>query len=106
MLLNSCCSRAATQLISDYMELTKLAKKILPSCAVNSLRHAKWERERRRVAALPALTENDFTDILRDDLYLTAGDLVYVHSGMDELNLMFPFYRILFLIQEVIGPAG
>ena len=37
---------------------------------------------------------------------LRSGDLVYVHSGMDGLNLAFPFYRILFLIREVIGPAG
>ena len=88
------------------MELTKLAKKLLPSGAFDSLRHAKWERERRRVATLPPLTKNDFGEILRNDLNLTAGDLVYIHSGMDGLNLSFPFYRILFLIQEVIGPRG
>src|SRR5437764_539182 len=88
------------------MELRKLAKSILPSRAFDSLRHAKWERERRRVASLPPLTEKDFNDILVDDLGLTSSDLVYVHSGMDGLNLSFPFYRILFLIQEVIGAGG
>jgi aminoglycoside 3-N-acetyltransferase len=88
------------------MSLQKLAKSILPKRAVDSLRHAKWERERRRVAALPPLTERDFREILANDLRLASGDLVYVHSGMDGLNLGFPFYRILFLIQEVIGPGG
>src|SRR3989475_3851755 len=88
------------------MELRKLAKSILPTRTIDSLRHAKWERERRRVATLPPLTKNDFGEILRNDLNLTAGDLVYIHSGMDGLNLSFPFYRILFLIQEVIGPRG
>jgi aminoglycoside 3-N-acetyltransferase len=88
------------------MEIRKLAKAILPQKAVISLRHAKWERERRRVASLPPLAENDFAHILADDLNLAAGDLVYVHSGMDGLNLTFPFYRILFLIQEIIGPGG
>ncbi|MFN2576655.1 MAG: AAC(3) family N-acetyltransferase [Pyrinomonadaceae bacterium] len=88
------------------MELTRLAKKLLPSGAFDSLRHAKWERERRRVASLPPLTEKDFRDILIDYLNLAPGDLIYVHSGMDGLNLSFPFYRILFLIQEVIGPRG
>jgi aminoglycoside 3-N-acetyltransferase len=88
------------------MELRKLAKTILPSRAISSLRHAKWERERRRVAALPALSENDFRKILRAELGLADGDLVYVHSGMDGLNLDFPFYRILFLIQEIIGKDG
>jgi aminoglycoside 3-N-acetyltransferase len=88
------------------MEFGKLAKKILPKRAVDSLRHAKWERERRRVASLPPLTERDFKEILTNELRLTSGDLVYVHSGMDGLNLEFPFYRILFLIQEIIGPSG
>src|SRR5256714_11960725 len=101
-----CCSGAVRQRISDSMELTKLAKKLLPSGAFDSLRHAKWERERRRVASLPPLTKSDFKNILVDNLNLAAGDLVYVHSGMDGLNLSFPFYRILFLIQEVIGPRG
>lgn len=88
------------------MELAKLAKTILPGRAFNSLRRAKWERERRRVASLRPLTEDDFRILLTDHLQLTSGDLVYVHSGMDGLNLSFPFYRILFLIQEVIGGQG
>jgi len=88
------------------MDLQKLARTVLPGRALAHLRRAKWERERRRVAALPPLTEEDFTRILAGDLGLAAGDLVYVHSGMDGLSLAFPFYRILFLIQEVIGPDG
>ena len=88
------------------MAFRKLAKSILPKRAVDSLRHAKWERERRRVASLPPLSETDFKEILSNDLRLASGDLVYVHSGMDGLNLAFPFYRILFLIQEIIGPRG
>lgn len=88
------------------MDLQRIAKSILPAGAVASLRRAKWERERRRVASLPPLTEEDFRKILTGDLGLAAGDLVYVHSGMDGLNLAFPFYRSLFLIQEVIGRGG
>src|SRR3954453_6044039 len=91
---------------SNKMQFSKLAKAVLPKRAVDSLRHAKWERERKRVATLAPLTEADFKEILTNDLRLTSGDLVYVHSGMDGLNLSFPFYRILFLIQEVIGPRG
>src|SRR5690242_8104985 len=88
------------------MSIQKLAKSILPARAFDSLRHAKWERERRRVASLPPLTESDFNSALIDDMNLAAGDLVYVDSVMDGLNLTFPFYRILYLIQEVIGPGG
>ena len=88
------------------MDLQRLARTILPDRAVTSLRRAKWARECRRVASLPPLTEEDFQEILAGDLNLTEGDLVYVHSGMDGLNLAFPFYRILFLIREVIGASG
>ncbi len=88
------------------MDLQKIARTVLPGRALAQLRRAKWELERRRVASLSPLTEEVFTKILVDDLGLAAGDLVYVHSGMDGLNLAFPFYRILFLIQEVIGSSG
>jgi aminoglycoside 3-N-acetyltransferase len=88
------------------MDLQRIARTILPDRAVTSLRRAKWARECRRVASLPPLTEKDFREILVTNLNLGAGDLVYVHSGMDGLNLEFPFYRILFLIREVIGPSG
>jgi len=88
------------------MDLQRIAKTILPDRAVTSLRRAKWARECRRVASLPPLAEKDFREILANDLNLSEGDLVYVHSGMDGLNLAFPFYRILFLIREIIGPSG
>jgi len=88
------------------MDLRRIARAVLPTRAVTSLRRAKWERERRRVASLPPLNEEDFRKILVKDLNLSEGDLVYVHSGMDGLNLAFPFYRILFLIREVIGSSG
>src|SRR6266404_9348025 len=88
------------------MDLQRTAKTILPAGVVAHLRRAKWERERRRVASLLPLSEDHFTNILAGDLGLQSGDVVYVHSGMDGLNLAFPFYRILFLIQQVIGPGG
>src|SRR5215471_13215141 len=100
------CEADRTDLHQSKMQLSKIAKAVLPKRAVDSLRHAKWKRERKRVASLPPLTEAVFTEILGNDLRLTSGDLVYVHSGMDGLNLEFPFYRILFLIQKVIGPKG
>jgi len=88
------------------MDLQRIAKTILPSRAITSLRRAKWERERRRVVSLPPLNEDDFRNILIDQLGLRTRDLVYVHSGIDGLSLSFPFYRILFLIKEVIGCGG
>lgn len=88
------------------MDLQKIARAILPESFVTLLHRAKWESERRRLAAQLPLTEEDFTGILVNDLGLRTGDVVYVHSATDRLNLTFPFYRILSLIQETIGPSG
>src|SRR5437870_4531067 len=88
------------------MKLQRIARIILPPSAVVSLRRAKHRRERRRIVSLPSLTEQNFRELLTDQLGLRAGDLVYVHSGMDGLNLNFPFYRILSLIQKAIGARG
>ena len=88
------------------MDFQKIAKTILPESAEALLHRAKLKFERRRLAAHPPLTEEDFTDILVNSLGLRPGDVVYVHSASDRLNLAFPFYRILFLIQETIGPSG
>lgn len=88
------------------MDLRNFAKAVLPDRTVASLRHAKWRRARRRVSSLTPLSETFFRSVLTDDLKVGTGDVIYVHSGMDALNLDFPFYRVLFLIQEIIGPAG
>src|SRR5205085_12038787 len=43
---------------------------------------------------------------LTGQLRLTANDVVYVHSSIDRMHLAFPFYRILSLLREVVGPTG
>jgi aminoglycoside 3-N-acetyltransferase len=93
----------------DYlneMDFQKIARTILPESAEGLLHRAKLKLERRRLASLAPLTEQDFIDILVKNLGLRTGDVVYVHSATDRLNLAFPFYRTLFLIQETIGPSG
>ena len=88
------------------MSVTSIARRILPAEVIASLTRTKKRLNRARVNRLPLLSEKAFTDILRDDLLLTSGDTVYVHSSVDQLNLEFPFYRVLPLIQNVIGPQG
>lgn len=88
------------------MDITEIAKKILPTRLQDSLKRARKKAQRARIEKLPVLTEKDFTDILTGELWLKEGDAVYVGSSVDGLNLGFPFYRILPLIQDVIGPKG
>ena len=88
------------------MSVASIARKILPAEVIASLTRTKKRLNRARVSRLPLLSEKAFTDILRNELLLTSGDTVYVHSSVDQLNLGFPFYRVLPLIQNVIGPQG
>jgi aminoglycoside 3-N-acetyltransferase len=88
------------------MSLTDAVRKFLPEEMAASL--ARWRRRARRarVERLPPLSERRFADILEADLGLATGDTVYVGSAVDRLHLDFPFYRILGLIRERIGPTG
>jgi aminoglycoside 3-N-acetyltransferase len=88
------------------MSIAGLAKKFLPAVAYESIVRKKKERERARLARLPRLTEAGLTEILTGDLRLATGDVVFVHSSLDQLNLDFPFYRVLTLLRQVIGPRG
>jgi aminoglycoside 3-N-acetyltransferase len=88
------------------MSVNDLARKLLPGSAVEGLIRFRKRRERGRVARLPLLTEAAFADILAGELGLTEGDAVFVHSAVDQLNLDFPFYRVLALLRRVVGARG
>jgi aminoglycoside 3-N-acetyltransferase len=88
------------------MGLREFTKKILPKSTVSSLTRLKKRFDRARVARLPLLNEKSFKDILANQLRLTRGDTVFVHSSIDRLNLEFPFYRALTLLREVVGEHG
>jgi aminoglycoside N3'-acetyltransferase len=64
----------------------------------------KWKRQ--RIARLAPLDVDGFAGILREDLCLARGDVVFVHSSIDYLNLGFSFFRVFSLLQEVVGPEG
>ena len=81
-------------------------KKVLPESAVEFLRRAKLRRGKEKISSLPALTEDDFKDILVSHLGLTTGDTVFIHSSVDQLNLAFPYGRMLSLVREVVGDGG
>jgi aminoglycoside 3-N-acetyltransferase len=88
------------------MSIKELARRVLPEGAVASLGRVQKSLKRARLARLPVLTEDSLTEILVNHLELAKGDTVFVHSSMDQLNLSFPFYRVLSLIRSVIGEEG
>jgi aminoglycoside 3-N-acetyltransferase len=83
-----------------------ILKRVLPAKLLPHVRQIYQNRIRARIQALPALTEIMFTNILRHELELKDGDVVFIHSAVDRLHLAFPFYRILSLIRKIIGEHG
>ncbi|MGB8509145.1 MAG: AAC(3) family N-acetyltransferase [Pyrinomonadaceae bacterium] len=88
------------------MSVRALAEKLLPHGISAAVARAARKLRRAKIARLPQLSESDFARILADDLGLVAGDTVFVHSSVDRLNLGFPFYRVLSLVREAVGPQG
>jgi aminoglycoside 3-N-acetyltransferase len=88
------------------MSIREIAAKILPESTFAKVIRAGKKMRRARVERLPQLSEREFREILTVQLGLMPGDVVYVHSSVDRLNLGFPFYRILSLMREVIGEKG
>jgi aminoglycoside 3-N-acetyltransferase len=88
------------------MSIREIAKKILPQGTFEKALRAGKRIQRARIERLPQLSESDFLKILTEQLGLVKDDVVYVHSSVDRLHLAFPFYRILSLLREVIGPNG
>jgi aminoglycoside 3-N-acetyltransferase len=88
------------------MSLKDLVKRVLPATTLDAIGRARQKSRQARVSSLPLLSETSFKKILVSELGLAEGDTVFVHSSIDQLNLGFPFYRVLPLLQEVTGRRG
>ena len=44
--------------------------------------------------------------ILKENLNIKKNDIVFIHSSVDNLNLDFPFYKIINIILEIVGENG
>lgn len=87
-------------------DLKRVLQQFIPAPILPYARRIHHRRLRARVAALPPVTEDIFRKILTDDLRLKNGDVVFIHSSIDRLNLDFPFYRVLHLIRQIVGDDG
>jgi len=86
--------------------INKIVKELLPEKAVRLIRKIRRTRRRARVGSLPVLTQKGLKEIFAGPLQLRAGDVVVIHSSLGNLNLGFPYDRILSLIREIVGDEG
>ncbi len=81
-----------------------LARRLLPGVAYAVGK--KWMRHRRRQHQAPPLSEEAFVEILKNKLALDSGDVVFVHSSLDRLQLGCSFMRVLPALRRAVGPEG
>lgn len=81
-------------------------KSALPENALAVARRLRMRLRKAKVKAMPALTEEGLQSILSDQLGLVAGDIVIIHSSMDQLHLAFSFGRIISIVRSIIGEQG
>jgi aminoglycoside 3-N-acetyltransferase len=85
------------------MLVGKIILKYLPFGYYRKIRN--WYRDLIKSIHKP-LSESDFRSILSGKLGIGYGDVVFVHSSVDKLNLGFNPYRVLSILQEITGTEG
>ena len=86
--------------------LKKVARRLLPSSAYGAGKGWANQRRQRQRQNQPKVTEEEFGRILGEELGLGLGQTVFVHSSVDRIHLDFPFFRILPILRETVGPEG
>lgn len=86
--------------------IRSLVKQFLPGPILRRLNKIRQERRRASIARQPLITETLFVEIVTNRLGLVRGDTVIIHSSVDNLNLGFPFFKILPVLQNIVGPNG
>lgn len=86
--------------------MIELIKKIVPDSLKKQINSYKKEKQKRRVEKLPKLSKSDLESIFRNKLNLKSGDVCFVHSGIDRLNLDFPSFQVLDILLEIVGEEG
>lgn len=91
--------------MSSY-EFRQFAKRILPRRAVDEIRSLKIKWKLARISRLPALDEKRFRLASATELGIKSGDVVFVHSSTDGLNLQFSPMVLLPILLELVGSNG
>jgi aminoglycoside 3-N-acetyltransferase len=81
-------------------------KKIVPQSLIYKVKSYQAEQQKRAVLQLPKLDEITLEKILINEVGLKKGDVVFIHSSVDKLNLTFPFYNIISILRSILGDEG
>ena len=88
------------------MKLKELAKGVLRESGTRTISSVRRKVRDARLRLRSPLSETQLLNILVNALGLGKGDTVFVHSSIDQLSLGFPFYRVLSLMEDLVGAGG
>lgn len=85
------------------MLIGKILLKLVPFSVYHKLRslYRNWKKSLHK-----PLTETEFTQLLKERMEIREGDVVFVHSSIDKLNLSFTPHRLLEILLQVVGSEG
>ena len=88
------------------MKLKELVKGVLRESGTRTIVGVRRKVRDARLGLRSPLSETQLVNIFVNALGLCKGDTVFVHSSIDQLNLGFPFYRVLSLMEDLVGAEG
>jgi aminoglycoside 3-N-acetyltransferase len=83
-----------------------LFKKIIPGYIKKKFNKNKRIGKRNYILSLNKLTSGIMFDIISNDLGIEKGDVVFIHSSIDGLNLDFTVYELLNILLDIITDEG
>ncbi len=86
--------------------LKNMAKDILTDGELERVKRVRRAYQLRRLRKLPPLSEREFSGIVTDTLGAARGDVLFIHSSVDQLHLGFPFHSVLRILKDVVGQDG
>ncbi len=86
--------------------MIEFIKKIVPDSVKKQVNHYKKEQLKKEINKLPKLSKDGLSTIITDKLKVNSGDVCFVHSSLDRLNLDFSSFQVLDILLEIVGSEG
>ncbi|MEE3258370.1 MAG: AAC(3) family N-acetyltransferase [Candidatus Latescibacterota bacterium] len=86
--------------------IKRILRGLLPAAVYGAGRGGLQYYRQQRQTLAPRLGEDACRRLLADELGLARGDIAFVHSSVDRLNLDFPFFKLLGLLRQAVGAEG
>jgi aminoglycoside 3-N-acetyltransferase len=83
-----------------------LLRRTLPQSTLETLEKVRSNWKKIRTAYLPEFDEKRFQSVLREELGVEAGDVIFVHSSAEGMHLSFSPMVVLSTLLQLVGPKG